>query len=69
MLLVPLLIKCAHQPVNLTFTECQYTMRQNKLSTAEYMTTQLSVMNITDLGIQSVLFLQPGWVFLVLCFS
>ncbi|CAF3393209.1 unnamed protein product [Rotaria sp. Silwood1] len=64
MLLVPLLIKCTHQPVNLTFTECQYTMRHNKypnrfLSTAEYMTTQLSVMNITDLGMQSVLFLQP----------
>jgi hypothetical protein len=40
-------------------------MRQTKyanrlLSTAEYMTTQLSVINITDLGMQSVLFLQPG---------
>jgi hypothetical protein len=62
MLLVPLLIKCDHQPVNLTFTECQYTIRQPNrfLSTAEYMTTQLSVVNITDLGLQSVLFLQPG---------
>lgn len=65
MLLVPLLIKCANQPVNLTFTECQYTMRQTKYlhrltSTAEYMTTQLSVINITDLGMSSVLFLQPG---------
>ncbi len=65
MLLVPLLIKCAHQPVNLTFTECQYTMRQTKYSnrltsTAEYMTTQLSMVNITHLGMQSVLFLQPG---------
>ncbi|CAF1026957.1 unnamed protein product [Rotaria sordida] len=72
MLLVPLLIKCAHQPVNLTFTECQYTMRHNKypnrfLSTAEYMTTQLSVMNITDLGMQSVLFLQPGEISLRSC--
>jgi len=66
MLLVPLLIKCAHQPVHLTFTECQYTMRQTKhgnrfLSTAEYMTTQSSVINITDLGMQSVLFLEPGF--------
>ena len=65
MLLVPLLIKCNNQPKNLIFTECQYTMRQTKfsdrlLSTAEYMTTQLSVVNITDLGMQSVLFLQPG---------
>jgi hypothetical protein len=72
MLLVPLLIKCSNQPVNLTFTECQYTMRHNKyphrlLSTAEYMTTQLSVMNITDLGIQSVLFLQPGEISLRSC--
>ncbi|CAF1123452.1 unnamed protein product [Adineta steineri] len=72
MLLVPLLIKCAHQPINLTFTECQYTMRQNKnpnqfLSTAEYMTTQSSVMNITDLGMQSVLFLQPGEISLRSC--
>ena len=33
----------------------------NRLSTtSEYMTTQLSIMNITDLGKQSVLFLQPG---------
>ena len=65
MLPVPLLIKCAHQRVNLTFTECEYTMRQNKypsrlLLTAEYMTTQLSAMNIAGLGMQSVLFLQPG---------
>lgn len=65
MLLVPLLIKCTHQPAHLTFTECQYTMRQRKSSdrlsaTAEYMTTQLSVTNLTDLGMQSVLFLQPG---------
>jgi hypothetical protein len=65
MSLVPLLLKCAHQPVNLTFTECQYTMRQQKYpsrssSMAEYMTTQLSVINITDLGMRSVLFLQPG---------
>ena len=65
MLLVPLVLKCAHQPTNLIFTECQYTMRQtkyaNRLSTtSEYMTTQLSIMNITDLGKQSVLFLQPG---------
>ncbi|CAF0806420.1 unnamed protein product [Adineta ricciae] len=72
MLLVPLLIKCAHQPVNLTFTECQYTMRQNKnsnrvISTAEYMTTQSSVLNITDLGLQSVLFLQPGEISLRSC--
>jgi len=71
MLLVPLLIKCTHQPVNLTFTECQYTTRQNKytnrlLSTSEYMTTHLSVINITDLGMQSVLFLQPGLFFLKL---
>jgi hypothetical protein len=69
MLLVPLLIKCSNQPVNLKFTECQYTMRQTKynnrlLSTAEYMTTQLSVINVTDLGMQSVLFLQPGLFFL-----
>lgn len=65
MLLVPLLIKCTHQPAHLTFTECQYTMRQRKSSnpsttTSEYMTTQLTVMNITDLDEQSVLFLQPG---------
>lgn len=65
MLLVPLLIKCAYQPVNLAFTECQYTMRQSKypnrlISTAEYMTTQLSIINITELGTQSVLFLQSG---------
>ena len=65
MLLVPLAIKCAHQPVHLTFTECQYTMRQTKQShrlspTPEYMTTQLSVVNMSDLGSQSVLFLQPG---------
>jgi hypothetical protein len=57
---VPLLLKCAHQPVNLTFTECQYTMRQSKYTIVEYMTTQLSVINMTDLGMQSVLFLQPG---------
>ena len=64
MLLVPLLLRCSHQPANVTFTECQYTMRQypskSRTSVAEYMTTQLSVMNITDLGKQSVLFLQPG---------
>jgi hypothetical protein len=64
MFLVPLLLKCAHQPLNLTFTECQYTMRQSKYtrksSIVEYMTTQLSVINMTDLGMQSVLFLQPG---------
>jgi len=65
MLLLPLLLKCSHQPINLTFTECQYTMRQQKFiskssSIVEYMTTQLSVINITDLGMQSVLFLQPG---------
>ncbi|CAF3323453.1 unnamed protein product [Rotaria sp. Silwood2] len=55
MLLLPLLLKCSHQPVNLTFTECQYTMRQHKhtsrsSSIAEYMTTQLSVINVTNLG-------------------
>ena len=62
MFLVPFLIKCAHQPAHLTFTECQYTMRQTHraLSASEYMTTHLSVINITDLGLQSVLFLQPG---------
>lgn len=60
MFLVPLLLKCAHQPVNLTFTECQYTTRQSKYTIGEYMTTQLSVINMTDLGMQSVLFLQPG---------
>ncbi len=65
MLLLPLLLKCPDQPVNLTFTECQYTMRQQKLMRkssliSEYMTTQLSVMNMTDLGMQSVLYLQPG---------
>ena len=64
-LLLPLLLKCSHQPVNLTFTECQYTMRQNKhvartSSITEYMTTQLSVVNLTNLGMQSVLYLQPG---------
>jgi hypothetical protein len=65
MLLLPLLLKCPDQTVNLTFTECQYTMRQQKLMRkssliSEYMTTQLSVMNMTDLGMQSVLYLQPG---------
>jgi hypothetical protein len=64
-LLLPLLLKCSNQPVNLTFTECQYTMRQNEYSSrsssiTEYMTTHLSVINITDLYMQSVLFLQPG---------
>ena len=67
MLHVPLVIQCAHQPTHLIFTECQYTMRQtlrsHRLSsTSEYMSTQLSVMNLTDLGRQSVLFLQPGLV-------
>jgi len=65
MLLLPLLLKCSQQPINLTFTECQYTMRHKRStskssSITEYMTTQLSVINITDLGMQSVLFLQPG---------
>jgi hypothetical protein len=65
MLLLPLLLKCSHQPANLTFTECQYTIRQHKYTSkasaiTEYMTTQLSVINVTDLGLQSVLFLQPG---------
>ena len=65
MLLVPLAIRCAHQPVHLTFTECQYTMRraeqlQRSSPTLEYMTTQLSVVNMSDLGSRSVLFLQPG---------
>ena len=60
MLVVPLLLQCAHQPVNLTFTECQYTMRTSKHTIVEYMTTQLSVMEMTDLGRQAVLFLQPG---------
>ncbi|CAF1076383.1 unnamed protein product [Rotaria sordida] len=72
MLLLPLLLKCSHQPVNLTFTECQYTMRQHKYtsrssSIAEYMTTQLSVRNVTNLGMQSVLFLQPGEITLRSC--
>ncbi|CAF3425926.1 unnamed protein product [Rotaria socialis] len=72
MLLLPLLLKCSHQPVNLTFTECQYTMRQHKhtsrsSSIAEYMTTQLSVINVTNLGMQSVLFLQPGEITLRSC--
>ncbi|CAF4880550.1 unnamed protein product [Rotaria sp. Silwood1] len=72
MLLLPLLLKCSHQPVNLTFTECQYTMRQHKYtsrssSISEYMTTQLSVMNVTNLGMQSVLFLQPGEITLRSC--
>ena len=60
MFVVPLLLKCAQQTIPLTFTECQYTIRQRKSSVVEYMTTQLSVMNLTDLGMQSVLFLQPG---------
>lgn len=65
MLLVPLLIKCANQPSSFTFTECQYTMRQSpsgqRLSSrSEYMSTQLTVMNLTDLHEQAVLFLQPG---------
>ncbi|CAF1933002.1 unnamed protein product [Rotaria magnacalcarata] len=73
MLLVPLLIKCSHQSVNLTFTECQYTMRHNNKypnrlpSSPEYMTTQLSVINITDLDQRSVLFLQPGEISLRSC--
>ncbi|UJR09466.1 hypothetical protein I4U23_013704 [Adineta vaga] len=71
-LLLPLLLKCSHQPVNLTFTECQYTMRQNKHMgrsslITEYMTTQLSVVNITNLGMQSVLYLQPGEITLRSC--
>ncbi|CAF3963369.1 unnamed protein product [Adineta steineri] len=71
-LLIPLLLKCAHQPINLTFTECQYTMRPNKYpskspSITEYMTTYLSVNNITDLGMQSVLYLQPGDITLRSC--
>lgn len=60
MFVLPLLLKCADQAVHLTFTECQYTMRQSKSSIIEYMTTQLSVINMTNLGMQSVLFLQPG---------
>lgn len=60
MFVVPLLLKCAHQTIPLTFTECQYTIRQRKSSMVEYMTTQLSVINMTDLGMQSILFLQPG---------
>ena len=65
MLLLPLLLKCSQQPVNLTFTECQYTIKQRKHinrspSVVEYMTTQLRVVNITNLGMQSVLFLQQG---------
>ena len=60
MFVVPLLLKCAHQTIPLTFTECQYTIRQRKSSIVEYMTTQLSVINMTDLGMQSILFLQPG---------
>lgn len=60
MFVVPLVLKCAHQTIPLTFTECQYTIRQRKSSIVEYMTTQLSVINLPDLGMQSVLFLQPG---------
>ena len=60
MFLVPLLIKCAHQPRNFVFTECQYTMRARSSSTAEYMTTQLTLMNSTDSTQQAVLFLQAG---------
>ena len=63
MFVVPLVLKCAQQTMPLTFTECQYTIRQRRSSSSsivEYMTTQLSVMNLTDLGMQSVLFLQPG---------
>lgn len=63
MLLLPLLLKCSQQPINIRFTECQYTMRQSKSSIGEYMTTQLSVINMTNLGMQSVLFLQPGLFF------
>ncbi len=65
MLPLPLLLKCSQQSIHLTFTECQYTMRQQKSNSksspiTEYMTTQLSVVNMTNVGRQSVLFLQPG---------
>jgi hypothetical protein len=65
MLLLPLILKCSHPSINLTFTECQYTMRQNQhhsrsSSIAEYMTAQLTVMNISHLGMKPVLFLPPG---------
>ena len=60
MLLVPLILKCANQSIETLFTECQYTMRQSSSSTVEYTSTQLTVMNVSHLGSQAVLFLPPG---------
>lgn len=55
MLLVPFMIRCANQPRDLVFTECQYTMKRS-----EYMTTQMTMLELEHLGKQSVLFLPAG---------
>lgn len=59
MLLVPFMIRCANQPNDLVFTECQYTMKISHRNT-EYMTTQMSMIELENLGKQSVLFLPAG---------
>ncbi|CAF1062747.1 unnamed protein product, partial [Didymodactylos carnosus] len=61
---VPLILNCPQLPDNMIFTECQYTTIKVKSSKmkqqSEYVPAQLSILNVTDLGIRSVLFLQPA---------
>ena len=58
-LLVPFMVRCVNQPDDLVFTECQYTMKRSRTNT-EYMTTQMSIIELEHLGKQSVLFLPEG---------
>ncbi|CAF1063462.1 unnamed protein product [Didymodactylos carnosus] len=69
--IVPLILNCPRLPENIIFTECQYTTIKLKSSKmrqqSEYVRAQLSILNVTDLGIRSVLFLQPGEIALQSC--
>lgn len=62
MVKIPFVLRCSNETVEVPFSECQYTMRQSISSAVEYTSTKLSLMNINNLGLQSVLFLTSGMI-------